>query len=101
MDRRWVLLVFILFLFARTHNELRPDPSLPAAPMSFNDQLLSLINHQVTIHTTCSSSFQGLLTAVNPDFLTLFQRVSPPHAAFIPLHMISAVTVSASSPFSP
>jgi|GEM_PF-2747244 len=96
LDRRWVLLVLILFLITRTHCQPRPGPSLPLAPMSFNDHLLTLINHQVTIHTTCSSTFQGILTAVNPDFLTLYQRVNPPQAAFIPLHMISAVTVSAS-----
>lgn len=96
MDRKWALLVLVLVLITRTHNQPGPGPSLPPPPMSFNDHLLTLLNHQVTIHTSGSSGFEGILTAVNPDFLTLCQRVSPPQAAFIPLHMISAVTVSAS-----
>lgn len=96
MDRRWLLLVLILALVCRTQSQPRPGPSLPPPPTSFNDHLLTLLNHQVTVYTIGSSGFEGIITAVNPDFVTLYLRVSPPHAAFIPLHMISAVTVSAS-----
>ena len=96
MDRKWLLLVLVLLLIARTQNKTSPSPSPLSLPTNFNDHLLTLINHQVTVHTTGSSGFEGIVTAVNPDFLTLSQRVNPPQAAFIPLHMISAVTVSAS-----
>jgi len=94
MDRRWVLLLLVLVLIWRERQSPSPGPSLPQTPPSFTDQLLGLINHQVTVYTSGPEGFTGILTAVNPDFLTLFERVSPPRAAFIPLHMIAAVTVS-------
>jgi hypothetical protein len=101
MDGRRLFTLLLLLILIRSKSQPLPNPDLPPAPMKFGDHLLTLINHQVTVHTTSSSSFQGILTAVNPDFLTLSQRVNPPQAAFIPLHMIAAVTVSVPQLFSP
>ena len=101
MDGRRLFILLLFLILIRSKSRPLPNPDLPPAPMKFGDHLLTLINHQVTVHTTSSSSFQGILTAVNPDFLTLSQRVNPPQAAFIPLHMIAAVTVSVPQLFSP
>ncbi len=101
VDSRRLLILLLLLLLIRSQSQSRPSPDPLAAPMRFGDHLLTLINHQVTVHTTSSSSFQGILTTVNPDFLTLSQRANPPQAAFIPLHMIAAVTVSVPQLFSP
>ncbi len=101
MDGRRLLILLLLLILIHSKSRPRPIPNHPHLPMRFSDHVLTLINHQVTVHTTSSSSFQGILTAVNPDFLTLSQRANPPQAAFIPLHMIAAVTVSVPQLFSP
>jgi len=101
VEGRRLFLLLLLIILIHSKSRPCPIPDHPPAPMKFGDHLLTLINHQVTVHTTSSSSFQGILTAVNPDFLTLSQRANPPQAAFIPLHMISAVTVSVPQLFSP
>ena len=99
VDGRRLLLLLLLILI---RSKASPPKSRPfSRTMRFSDHVLTLINHQVTVHTTSSSSFQGILTTVNPDFLTLSQRANPPQAAFIPLHMIAAVTVSVPQLFSP
>jgi hypothetical protein len=87
-------MAFLILLVAAWANKPRAERNLPAPKESFADLLISLVNHRVTVFTSASDGFEGLLTSANPDFITLFQRAAPPQAIFIPLSMISAVTLS-------
>lgn len=62
-------------------------------PLTFTNRLLTLINHQVIVNTRYPGRFEGILTSVDSDFVTILGSPSNFSAVFIPLGMISSVVL--------
>ncbi|MGE5397006.1 MAG: hypothetical protein ACM3MK_05655 [Chitinophagales bacterium] len=83
-------LLVIFLILTQSQNK---SPLVVCSCPHFTDRLISLINHQVIVYTTHSNEFDGILAAVNADYVTLYTSSGVLGSIFIPTGMITAVAL--------
>ncbi|MGE5418233.1 MAG: hypothetical protein ACM3UZ_15955 [Acidobacteriota bacterium] len=80
-------------LYRRRYWDYYRQPAYRYTEPSFYGLLYRLFNRYVLVYTLGRQKFEGILLQITPDYIALSRGEPTPKVTFVPITMISAITL--------